>query len=635
MVDSVTVPLAFSDPELPESAGPQVIEYGDALPSQESAGIFEYGDTLPEGDAVAVDGPAPKMGLGFLDRAVVGLQGVMDQVLAAVQGTSPSIEDIDGNARMTKLGELIESDAGFQYEDDKGRWHFVDGQAHVVLRDKSGRLAVFARSPETEENAIIGLGRILGTGLVTNPVVGGAVTKAGQVASAFDRANVEPTVPMVTQGRLAKVAENVLLETPGAGGAVERSAARMVDDTARFAGEVADVAGSATTRDAAGAAVRRGLENFAKIDMNDPSISFSVAVKSPSRNVGFRGKASALYDKVDEFIDPGESVGISNAKTTLKGLGERFTSAPKLGAVLEQPLIKRISAALEDVDGLTYQELKDFRTALGAELASPAILANPAQARLKNLYAALSKDMRAAADAAGPEALKSFERANRFYNAGIKRIEDALAPILKSATDEMLFEKVLSLAKDKGRAGVSQLNQLKRSLTPEEFGEVVSVTIRQMGKPSGSSANVLNDTDFSPVTFITEYSKLSDKGKAVLFDGPLRGPLDDLLTVAQKQTDVSRLKGHSGTPRILIAAASGAGAMADVFSTVGLLAAANVAARVILSPKVARWVADAPTKEIGPHLARLRAIAVSEPEIEDDVNAYADYVEQLMGSAIQ
>lgn len=628
MVDSVTVPL-------PAQGG--VVEFGDALPQGDNpGGVVEFGDTIPEGDAVAIEGAAPKTGLGFFDRATVGIQGVLDQVLAAVQGTSPIVEDIDGNKRMTRLGDLIESDAGFQYEDDSGKWHFIDGQAHVVLRDKNGRLSVFARSPETEENALIGLGRIMGTGLVTNPVVGGPVTKAAQTAGAFDRMNVQPTVPMVTEGRLAKVGQNVLLDTPGAGGAVEQNAARMVEQTASAAEDVAGMAGAAKTRDTAGAVVRSGVENFAKLDMNDPSIPFSVAVKSPSRNVGFRGKASALYDKIDEFISAEISVGITNAKSELKTFGEKFASAPKLGNVLEQPLIKRISAALEDVDGLTYQELKDFRSAVGAELASPAILANPAQARLKTLYAALSKDMRAAAESAGPEALKSFERANRFYNAGIKRIEDALAPLLKSATDEALFEKVLSLAKDKGRAGVAQLNQLKRSLTPDEFGEVVAVTIRQMGKPTASTANVLDDTDFSPVSFISNYSKLSDKGKGVLFDGALRGPLDDLLTVAQKQTDLSRLKGHSGTPRILIVAASGAGiGTGEVFSTIGLLTAANVAARVILSPRVARWIADAPAKEIGPHLARLRAIAVSEPEIEDDVNAYADYVEQLMGGAIQ
>ena len=48
------------------------------------------------------------------------------------------------------------------------------------------------------------------------------------------------------------------------------------------------------------------------------------------------------------------------------------------------------------------------------------------EAELKRLYASLSQDMRAAATVAGDDALKAFNRANKFYSAGMKRINGAL-----------------------------------------------------------------------------------------------------------------------------------------------------------------------------------------------------------------
>lgn len=621
-----------------------MVEFGQSGPKfDDPTGVVEFGAQPPVFDedesAEAVSAPVNKTGLGFLDRAAIGIQGVLDQVLAAVQGTSPIVEDLEGKARMTRVGDLIESDAGFQYEDDNGKWHFIDSNAHVVLRNKKGNLSVYLRNQETDENPLLAAGRLLNVGAVTSPVTAlplGVTGQAAKTAGAFRRAGVAPTVPAVTESRTAKVLQNTLLDTPGAGGAVESSVGKMAEETAASVERAAGSLSGTSTRDAAGRAVRAGIEKFTRpLDMNDPAIPFSAAVKSPSRNVGFRGKASALYDKVDEFIQPDADVTIANTKSAVADLGGKFPSAPQLGDVLEKPLIKQISQALEDVDGLTYSELKDFRSAVGAELASPSILVNPAEARLKSLYAALSKDMRAAAQSAGPEAVRAFERANKFYEAGIRRIEDALAPLMKSATDESAFEKVLSLAQDKGRAGIQQLNQLKRSLAPEEFNEVVAVTIRQMGKPANSQANVLADTDFSPVSFVTNYARLSEKGRGVLFDGPMRSALDDLLVVVQKQKDISKLAGHSGTPRVLMTAATGAGlALGDVFSTIGLLSAANVAARVLLNPRTVRWITEAPNKEIGPHLARLRAIASSEPDLEDDINAFGDYIEQLLGGRL-
>lgn len=623
-----------------DKSSPSVVELGGSLPEFDHPEVFEFGDSAPEFDAGEAQAVS-NTGLGFLDRAAVGIQGLLDQVLAAVQGTSPIVEDLEGNARMARMGDLVESDAGFQFEDESGKLRFIDPRAHVVLRGRSGKLGVFARTPETDENMLMSAGRLLNVGALTSPVTSlplGATqaTQASRAAQAFERAGVTPNLPAITESRGAKVAQNVLLDTPGAGGPVERSVSKMAQETAESVERVAASAGQTSTRDQAGRAVVRGIEQFTRpLDINDPGIPFSAAVRSPSRTNGFRVKARALFDKIDEFI-PGESeVSIANAKEFVTGLGEKFSSAPKLGKVLEAPLIKQISKALEDVDALTYSELKFFRSELGAQLASPSIIGNPSSARMKSLYSALTRDMEEAARAAGPEATKAFNRANQFYNAAVKRIEDVLEPILKLKTDESVFEKVLSFASDKGRGGVAQLNALKRSLTPDEFNEVVSVVIRRMGKPPSSSGSVIEGTDFSPLSFVTNYGRLSERGREVLFRPDLQSALDDLLLVSKRQGDITKLRGNSGTPRILIPAAMAgtAAATGDVFSAVGLLVAANVGARLILSPQIVRWVAQAPNKEIGPHLARLRALAGSDPDLGDDIEAFADLVEQHLGSA--
>lgn len=88
----------------------------------------------------------------------------MNQGSAAGQGTSPHIAAHQKNLVSTKV---FENDAGdVLYEDNAGNLVPTDSNKHVALRDPAdGRIKIYARSPDTDENALSSAGRLLMTGL--------------------------------------------------------------------------------------------------------------------------------------------------------------------------------------------------------------------------------------------------------------------------------------------------------------------------------------------------------------------------------------------------------------------------------------------------------------------------------------
>ena len=83
------------------------------------------------------------------------------------------------------------------------------------------------------------------------------------------------------------------------------------------------------------------------------------------------------------------------------------------------------------------------------------------KAQLKLIYGALSEDLKIAAKKyGGLIAEKSITRANKFYEAGLKRIDDYLKPIINIADPD----KIASTLINSGKEGVTRLRGIKKSL---------------------------------------------------------------------------------------------------------------------------------------------------------------------------
>ena len=145
-------------------SGRETPDNGDDEPDFEFDGDFEADFSLGAQDDGGEEGSS------FVRPLI---ENYNDEWLAIQQGTSPIVQALDGtfNYERAPSGEQ-----GFFAETGQ----VTDSGKYVVLRDpETGKLAVWNRNPEMDEGRAMRLGRMLGAGLLTDPI---RVGKVGRIA---------------------------------------------------------------------------------------------------------------------------------------------------------------------------------------------------------------------------------------------------------------------------------------------------------------------------------------------------------------------------------------------------------------------------------------------------------------------
>lgn len=419
-----------------------------------------------------------------------------------------------------------------------------------------------------------------------------------------------PTVGQATQGRGARAVESGLSKTPGAAGRViakaEAEAAGLGDKVDDMATTLSPTSGAAP----AGREIRAGLGRFAD---------------------NFKAKAGTLYDELDTHIAPDSQVQVGNTAQVLDELTALKPGAEALSGAMVNPKIAGWKAALsKDAQNgaLPYAAIKDLRSKVGELLSDSGLVADAPRAQLKKVYSALTADMTEAARVAGPEAEKALTRANSYYAAGMKRIDDVLDPILKKTDPEDIFKAATSGTSE----GATTLRGVMKSLPEESRKIVAATTLRRLGRAVASKQDELGEV-FSPETFLTNWNKLHGDAKTALFsnlpDG-MRSDLDKIARVASNLRDGSKVFANpSGTAQ---AAANQFTAGAAVISLItgnlgtaaaigGAVAGSNVLARVMTSPITVKWLAKAtsvPVEQLPAQLNNLSQQIFRMPKDERD-----------------
>jgi len=561
--------------------------------------------------------PKPDDG-GFINGVHRALRDMGQQISGAMQGTSPITSDLEGDYLREPLGGFVDNwDGGPAYRDANGEIQAINPTRHVLLFDeKSGKNMVFPRTDDTEESVLSGA-RLLGMGMINAPGVAGIKAaktarlgseKGAHLAEDFARVGVEPDFPTVSQNKVAGVARNALKTIPGSSGITQGRAEKMVNQTARAAEDIGGQFGSATTPQGAGDVIREGLQAHAK---------------------RFSTEADKLFGRVDEAIPKGTQVDFANTRKFLVEELSELDAAPDLANLLSSPLLVGINKAVSRNETLPYSVLKHVRTLVGRKMSGPMLVANEDRATLSGLYASLTDDMRAAAEGAG--ALDAFEQANAFYRNGIGTIRGQFDPLLKKA-EIAIFEDIGRAAGEKGaKASAKSLSNLKEALSEPEWGDVGAVFVRQMGRKTPGAADPLSNENFSPARFVTNFAKLSDDAKDLIFGKPgveKRDALDTLVKVSGAQKSVEALQNTSGTASPLILAATGAGFFSDPVNTSLGLIGANVAARLMASPKFVRFLYRTRQMPDAARVAQLSYMARQSPEIGPDLRALQNAIQQ-------
>ena len=358
----------------------------------------------------------------------------------------------------------------------------------------------------------------------------------------------------------------------------------------------------------------------------------------------FRTKGGALYDDLWAKLPKEKRVAANNFEQELGNATSQFADDPAFAGILDSNVVKQLEKAYAAGDGtISIGTMKALRTKIGSAMDDKALLADTSQAELKRLYAALSRDIEEAANAAGAGA--EFSRANAYWKAGRDRIDGILQPLVKGNTVDDIYNAVFgNEMRNLKVQSPTTIRTLMKSLPEAERKDVASEFIRRMGMPSPGAAGAEGIQEgFNPARFLTNYNKMQDPVKSAVFSGVdgLADAMDNLAVASGAVKDIQKMANPSGTAQQLMvmnllmglggAVGGGASGMAAGVGT----AAAGVAGvagigKLMTSPKFIRWLSDAVATEItnqpmawGPMLTRLLAIGEAEPALREEINQYA------------
>ena len=392
----------------------------------------------------------------------------------------------------------------------------------------------------------------------------GALPDKQAAAQAASRIGVTPTLGM--QGRGSALLEAGLEKVPFTTGRVAQAADRTSDQMSDVLDRATAKVGDATTNVAAGEAAQRGADAFVS---------------------NFQNKSTKLFNAVDDKIGFKTNVQAPNALNTVKELTKYASQYPEISSFLNRPKFQSLMNSLQKetqllnekgkpfqiLNTVPYELLKDLRSNIGRSIGKMnGPMSDLPEAELKRLYSSLTDDMRLAAEAAGPDAVKAFERANKFYRAGQARIDNVIKDVANAKSPEIAYNKIVGMTLDNSpRGSVKALTQLKKSLPKEEWSTVSSTILKKLGDTSAGRAGAEGTTAFSASSFLTNWNKMSNPAKTVLTSGnvpqSVRRELDDLATTVARFKGAGGERNFSNTGTIITTATLTAGTIADAVTT--------------------------------------------------------------------
>lgn len=525
-----------------------------------------------------------------------------------------------------------ESQAGGGEDAHDTAWYDLLGRAKQFGRDITSEKAwqEFLKTPQPiggKRAFETGMGLALGAGPANLRSIGavpglvrGMVTPehaaAAQRMANMQQAGIDPSVPAVGGGYAQRLTTGMARALPWS--PIESGSQRQLGQAAASAGAAAQQFGAPQGAHGIGSVIKNAIMRFAE-DRTQGGRDFGrfFALMHGAPPIPMTNTIAALRNIVPRYPSAPELEDVLNdpaVKRMLSGIEPKQVTAPAIVSPMlgpgGQPIVTTPARTFTQGGTLTVQELKNVRTALGYRLNH--IHYGPdtiPKAELSRIYAALSNDMKAAARARGPAALKALETANFNYGTRMNVIK-FLGPLVKQgeASPESTFAKLNAAAQEKG-GDLGLLYKAKQVLNPQEWGDVGASIIQQLGKPTKGQADP-NRLPFSVNSFTTNWSGLSAKAKDLLFGPPAPGTprqgLEALASAAASMKHVEKLANisHSGeyvmAQRVIegavgmVAAGLSGQFPAEVASAATGVGLSYAAAKLMMMPGFTRWMYELP-----------------------------------------
>jgi len=601
------------------------LEDPNAVPVGGSQWLKQNLDKAPTEPGVTVGDLAPKN----TQQAIAGRIG--EEIGTTLIPTAAMLKNAD---RMSNSANTVAQQVGRAAQNPKS---FI--ATDVASAGGSGLGAGIAQQVDPNDTGSELTGQMIGAftpaataDMIRRTLVGGEAKRqaARNTIDDFETAGTSPTLAEATGRQGQATVERGLEALPFANKVISRKYEQTQEAIGNKIDNIAQSLSKEPSAESAGRAIERGLVGKG---------GFTDRVKS---------RANVLFNKIDDHIPPENPVGVSNTQSLINDIVKPIQGAENLSetTLLSNSTLKSVAQALNQdaVNGqLPYAALKRLRSEIGGKIANATIFDDVSKGDLKRLYGALSEDMKQAAVEAGPQAQQAYERANRFYKASIKRIEDDLKPIMgKLERKGYTPEDVFKVAVRGSNEGAFRLLQLKKSLNSDEWSEVSAGLLQRIGKAINSKQDETGEL-FSTETFLTNWNKLNDKAKKSLFNGTkYQGLKDDLDKIAKASARIraknEALRNPSGTAGALvnmIAVPTVVGSW-SIDPLIGKLAVAGSTAgysssKLMTSPKFVKWLSkstEIPPQRAASYVARLaNTISEDDPEYNEAVKAYIESLE--------
>ena len=435
----------------------------------------------------------------------------------------------------------------------------------------------------------------------------GAITGFGKTGKATSErlanyidAGVQPSLGQVTQKQGIQTVELFLGNVPGASGKIAAVAQKAQDDLAKKALNIATKnIGKVIPADevSVGRIINQGIKN---------------GVNASDGFVGrFQAKSGSLFGELDKYLKPKQGIKLENTVTKLRDIVAPVKGAEGTSVVFKNQFLDDILKGLEKdlAKGggtLPYQAVKSIKGKIGNKISSFDLINPVDKAQLKTIYGVLSEDIKIALKG-NTKGLNALSRANKYYQSGLKRVDDYLLPIAKTADPD----RIASLLINTGKEGSSRLNAIKKSLTTDQYNVFLSNVIDRMGRLQASQALAGDFVEgvgkFSSETFLTNYNKLSKAAKESLFSGKgwtsgMQKDFDQILNISNfiRQSGKT-FRNPSGTADriigqgILLGGGAGAFVANPAFALIGLpliIGGSRVTAGLMTNPSFIKWLAQ-------------------------------------------
>lgn len=381
---------------------------------------------------------------------------------------------------------------------------------------------------------------------------------------------VEVPNAIASDNLLTQQAGAVMRNVPGLGTPIIRNTEKTIGQLGKAVSDVAEAQGGRTAEqagDIAGRGLREWIGPKSKAILDRAYSAVDDAIDANVRGPLEETKrvVADIQARRQNAMIPGNSEAVrlvEGAVSEPQPSAEMASLIKQVGPETAAKLAPQMGLETAPPAGLNYRGVKDLRSSLGEMLDTGILPAGMSKAEVKQIYGALTKDLGSIAEqAGGPKGAALWKRANDLAAQVSKRREE-LASLVGAKGDAAggeVFTRLKQAASTKSKADTDLLLKARKAIGGD-WEQVVSGVTAKLG---------VNDQGiFQPGRFLTDWGKLSEAGKSILYGtGAHKAALEDIARISTRWPQLQKLQNPSGTAQNVAGSTIGAASVMHPLAT--------------------------------------------------------------------